>query len=70
MDEQEQPWIACQTQLAFHENLLEELNAVVTQQQQYIMQMERQLQALKQQLQSIHNQQQTLSGQIERPPHY
>lgn len=59
-----------QTRVAFQDGLLEDLNQVVTSQQQQIDRLENQLKALKSQLESLQHSQLVQQGDEPPPPHY
>lgn len=59
-----------QTKLAFQEDLLEQLNQVVTDQQQQITNLELALETMKVQVNTIQSGTQESGQQHELPPHY
>ncbi|MBD3633413.1 MAG: SlyX family protein [Methylophaga sp.] len=59
-----------QTRLAFQDGLLEQLNEVVTSQQQQIDRLESQIAALKSQMDSMHQTQLMQQSDEPPPPHY
>lgn len=59
-----------QTRQAFQDGLLEQLNEVVTQQQQQIDRLENQITALKSQIESMHQTQLMQQSDEPPPPHY
>lgn len=64
--------IQLQSQIAFMENTIETLNAIVTSQSQQLVDQQRQLQLLFQKLQNMDNASQVspFDLQGDRPPHY
>ncbi len=72
MDKLENAMIDLQTQAAFQEGLLEQLNQVVTEQQQYIMRLESRLESLQVLVKSLQTTQLSHgeSGHEPPPPHY
>lgn len=62
--------IDLQTRLAFQDGLLEQLNAVVTEQQRQIDRLEVAVKALKAQLESVQTTQLMRQGDEPPPPHY
>lgn len=71
MSESEDLIIELQTKLAFQEDLLEDLNKVVTEQQHQIMRMNEALDGLKHQVKSLQTDPQTAGEAKEPPPpHY
>ena len=61
--------IDLQTKLSFQDELLEQLNQVITDQQQQISRLEVRLEALKSQVQTMQSAQ-VVSDSNEPPPHY
>jgi SlyX protein len=59
-----------QTRLAFQDGLLEELNSVVTSQQQQIERLENTVKALKTQMENMQQTQVVQQGSEPPPPHY
>ena len=69
--EQEAVIVELQTKLAFQDDLLEDLNKVVTEQQHQIMRMNDAIEILKRQVTSLQAEQQTTGEAKEPPPpHY
>lgn len=62
--------VELQTRLAFQDGLLEELNNVVTSQQQQIDRLENTVKALKSQMESMQQTQLVQQGNEPPPPHY
>lgn len=62
--------VELQTRLAFQDGLLEELNHVVTSQQQQIDRLENTVKALKSQMESMQQTQLVQQGNEPPPPHY
>ncbi len=62
--------IDLQTKLSFQEGLLEELNQVVTDQQQQITNLELALETMKVQVNTMQTASQESGSQHELPPHY
>jgi len=71
MDNMESSIIDLQTRLSFQDGLVEQLNSVVTDQQQQIMKLETQISLLKSQMKSLQTAQSSF-GEIKEPPppHY
>lgn len=71
MSDSEELIVELQTKLAFQDDLLEELNKVVTEQQHQIMRMNDAVEALKRQVKSLQTEQQ-MTGEAKEPPppHY
>jgi len=65
----DQAIIDLQTKLSFQDELLEQLNQVITDQQQQISRLEIRFEALKSQVQTMQNTQ-VVSDSNEQPPHY
>jgi SlyX protein len=59
-----------ETKLAHQEHLLDQLNGVITQQQETIMRLEGRYEILTQRLRSLSEAMPEATGQDERPPHY
>lgn len=59
-----------QTKLAFQDGLLEQLNEVVTEQQQHIMRLEQAVKKLKTQLETLQTDFHAGEGKESPPPHY
>lgn len=70
MSEAEELIVELQTKLAFQDDLLEELNNVVTEQQHQLMRMHNAIETLKRQVKSLQTEQQTSGEAKEPPPHY
>lgn len=71
MDKLENAIVDLQTQLAFQEGVLEQLNQVVTDQQHYIMRLESRFEAMQLQIKSLQTTQTSLGEGVEPPPpHY
>lgn len=62
--------IELQTRIAFQEHALEELNTVVTRQQQQIDLLMRELHSLREQYESLHSHSAEGAEIDEKPPHY
>ena len=71
MDKLENAIVDLQTQLAFQEGLLEQLNQVVTDQQHYIMRLESRFESMQLQIKSLQTTQASSNDGVEPPPpHY
>lgn len=66
----EERLVLIETKLAHQEHLVEQLNDVVTKQQEIIMQLEKRYVILAERLRSISDVLPTADEQDERPPHY
>jgi SlyX protein len=70
MENNEEAIIELQTKLSFQEDLLENLNQVITDQQDQISKLQRTVEAMIGQMQSMQNASQDNGPQQEIPPHY
>ena len=59
-----------QVKLAYQEDTIEQLNAIVTEQQGQIQQLEKLTRSMLEKLKSLQSQENTINDGVELPPHY